>query len=152
MNTRRTSRNEMRRPLAPGEELPRGAHLRRQGPPPFEAVVNATPDEMIVHLSSPVCADNISEISAGLREVFATHPAPKVVLEMSACPFLDTPGLTVLSELRKEVVAANRSLWIQAPSRSVTRILNLTKMIRLFPLRPPSPDPEGAVQVWPVAG
>jgi anti-anti-sigma factor len=152
MNTPRTSRNEMRRPLAPGEDLPPGAHLRRSGPPPFEGVAVASDEELILRLTCAVCADNIAEVSTGFRQVFAAHPAPKIVLEMSACPFLDTPGLAVLVELRKEVIAANRTLWIQAPSRTVTRILNLTKMIRLFPLRPPTPDPEGAIQVWPTVG
>jgi anti-anti-sigma factor len=152
MGIRKTSRNDMRRPLAPGEELPPGAHLRRQGPPPFEARAIASSEEILVRIQCPICADNLLECTAGLRKVMASSPAPKVVLDMSACPFLDTPGLGVLAEMRKQVTDDGRTLWIQAPSRSVTRLLNLTKMTRLFPLRPTQPDTLDGVQVWPPAG
>jgi anti-anti-sigma factor len=152
MSIRKTSRNDLRRPLAPGEEPPPGAQMRRQGPPPFEARAIESNAEMLVRIRCPICADNALECSSGLRTVMASSPALKVVLDMSACPYLDTPGLGVLVEIRKQMTDDGRALWIQAPSRSVTRMLNLTRMMRLFPLRPAQPDPLDGKQVWPPAG
>jgi anti-anti-sigma factor len=152
MTIRKTSRNEMRSPVAPDEPLPPSAEHRRQGPAPFEATAFATPEELLVRITSPMCADNIPECGTGLRQITACHPAPMIVLDMSACPFMDTPGLAVLVETRKNITSAQRTLWIQAPSRSVARMLSLTKMTRLFPIRPAQPNPEGAESVWPLTG
>lgn len=140
----------MRSPLIPGQPLPVGAEHRRPGPPPVQMEAAAVSGELIIRVQCPVCADNLAEFATTVRKVLAQDNAPKVVTDMNGCPYMDTPGLALWVELKKELQGQGRQLWIQAPSRSVARILNLTKLVRVFPIRPVT-APLGEIRrVWPL--
>ena len=69
-------------------------------------------------------------------------PTPTVVVDLYKTTYIDTPGLSILYELKQELAAKGRSLLLQNPSRCVLRMLNITRMYRIFPYRNTSTDVE----------
>jgi anti-sigma B factor antagonist len=60
----------------------------------------------------------------------------RVVLDLSRLTFCDSTGLAGLVRLHKRAVAAGGSLVLRSPISRVQRLLNLTGLIRLFPVEP----------------
>jgi anti-anti-sigma factor len=75
----------------------------------------------------------------GARDVLLRHCQRSrtgvVVLDVEKVTFLDTLGLAMLFDLKKEINSQGRAFYLQNPSRCVQRMLNLTRMVRLFPVR-----------------
>ncbi len=60
----------------------------------------------------------------------------RVVLDLSRMTFCDSTGLAGLVRLHKQAVAAGGSLVLRSPVPRVQHLLNLTGLIRLFPVEP----------------
>ncbi|MCX7626747.1 MAG: STAS domain-containing protein [Candidatus Sumerlaeaceae bacterium] len=92
-------------------------------------------DELVIYVQDPVGADNAASARATLLEHVERHPQYPVVLDLQKCTYIDTPGLGVLVEVKKLLAAAGRSLLLQNPSRPVLRMVNITLLNRVFPIR-----------------
>jgi anti-anti-sigma factor len=128
---RRASRADRRRT----NSAPPGAE--RRGPPTttFTAYSQSTGDELQVYAQTVLTADNC----AAARDVLMRHctrvKAPTVVLDLMKATFIDTIGLSLVFEIKREMEAQGRTFLLQNPSRCVLRMLNLTRTIRVFSIR-----------------
>lgn len=91
--------------------------------------------ELVVYVQDPIGAENAASAKASLLEHVESHPQYPVVLDLQKCTYIDTPGLGVLVEVKKLLAARGRSLLLQNPSRPVLRMLNITLLNRVFPIR-----------------
>lgn len=131
-HARRPSRAERRKRTDPARVTPE----RRKGPPTEVAVYSqVTGRELQIFLHDPLTAEN----SGHARECFQHHlrrsPLADVVVDLERCAFIDTPGLSLLFDVKQTLAAQGRSLLLQNPSRVVLRMLNITRMTRIFPVR-----------------
>ena len=58
----------------------------------------------------------------------------RVVLDLAELSFCDSTGLAGLVRLHKRAVAAGGSLVLRSPVPRVQHLLNLTGLVRLFPV------------------
>jgi anti-anti-sigma factor len=87
-------------------------------------------------------ADNCAAARVQLDQHSRRVTLPVVVVDLEQCAYMDTPGLSLMFELKKTLVAEHRQLILQNPSRPVQRILNITGMHRVFTIRNTSADLE----------
>jgi anti-anti-sigma factor len=128
---RRGGRADRRRSTAPytGEE-------RRSAPPTtLKAYSQVLGPELQVYVQDPIMADNLGDARETLLAHARRADKPVLVLDLQKCTFLDTPGLSLLFELKKAANARGQAFYIQNPARAVLRMLNITRMIRVFPIR-----------------
>lgn len=134
----RTSRADRRR--APGAR----ENDRRQPNPvrAMSAYSQQQGNELQVFVQNAMTADNC----AVARDVLRTHcqraKTPVLVIDMEKCGYMDTLGLSLLFELRKEALSQDRQFIVQNPSRAVLRMMNITRMHRVFQMRSLSIDLE----------
>lgn len=106
----------------------------------FRAYSQVSGQETVIFAQNSITAGN----SGPAHEVLLQHAnrskTPVVVLDLEKAELVDTAGLGVLVEIRKVLAAANRRVEIQNPSRALRRILNITSVSRLFPVRTSRPD------------
>ncbi len=56
----------------------------------------------------------------------------RVVIDMSAVPFVDSKGLESLVDLTEEMAKSGQALKLCAPSKTVREVLELTAVIAMF--------------------
>lgn len=66
----------------------------------------------------------------------AAGPADDVIVDLSACSFLDSRGLTALLATRGRLKSTNRRLALVLSNPSVLRIFQLTEFDELFEIYP----------------
>lgn len=100
-------------------------------------VVNAQVEgeELRIFVRDPVTAANCMNAKELLLNQVQKHPGPVVVVDLEQSPYIDTTALAVLFDVKKQVTQQGRSFFLQNPSRSVLRMLNLTRMNRIFSIR-----------------
>ena len=137
-DVRRTSRADRRR-NANGSNLPEG---ERRRPSPASVVIHSQirDGELQIFVQSPITADNCLGTRATLMKHCQRMTASSVVLDLQKTTYLDTPGLSVIFEFKKELTAQGRTLCLQNPSRCVLRMLNITRMNRIFMVRHTNAD------------
>lgn len=137
----RNSRADRRRRIDPD----RPAHAeRRRSTPLTDAVIRSQVigEQVQLFIGSPLMADNSAAARLQLDQHSRRVTTPLVVVDLEKCAYMDTPGLSLLFELRKTCVADHRQLILQNPSRPVQRILNITGMHKVFAIRQTSVDLE----------
>ena len=92
-------------------------------------------DELHLFVRDPVTAANCMNAKELLLNHVHKHPGPVVVVDLESSPYVDTTALAVLFDVKKQVTQQGRSFFLQNPSRSVLRMLNLTRMNRIFSIR-----------------
>ena len=60
----------------------------------------------------------------------------EIVIEMADVTFMDSSGLRVLIELQQRADAATRRLVLRAPSKSVTRLFEVSGLTEHFSIEP----------------
>lgn len=145
----RTSRADRRRGAPPETH----AQDRRTSidPTDFKAHSQVKQNELQVFVKSTMTAANCAASREGLKEHTSRSPEKLVALDLEHCPYMDTPGLSVVFELKKALEAEGRGLILQNPSRAVQRILNITQMFRVFTVRMCSSDLEKIPAAAPVS-
>ncbi len=135
---RRSSRADRRRRLnaAQNEE-------RRSGPPSEVTVYSQVREgELILFVQDPLIADNCASARHTLIAHLKRAPQAPTAIDLQKCAYIDTPGLSLLFEIKRDLEAHGRSFLLQNPSRAVLRMLNITKMARIFPMRMTNTDHE----------
>jgi anti-sigma B factor antagonist len=56
----------------------------------------------------------------------------RVVIDMSAVPFVDSKGLESLVDLTEEMAKSGQVLKLCAPSKTVREVLELTAVVSMF--------------------
>jgi anti-anti-sigma factor len=150
---RRVSRADRRR-----QSVEREGEDRREPPATSLTVYSQVRgNELQLFVQAPLTADNC-QIG---RDIMMKHcqraPAPVVVVDLYKATYVDTPGLSVVFDLKQQLATQGRTLILQNPSRCVLRMLNITRMNRIFSVRNTSVDveripgaPTGAQQPIPV--
>ncbi|MGI8908324.1 MAG: STAS domain-containing protein [Candidatus Sumerlaeaceae bacterium] len=107
-------------------------------------------EELQLFVGSPLTADNCAAARTAIQKHSTRSNAPVVVVDLEKCAYMDTPGLSLLFELRKTSQELGRTAILQNPSRAVQRILNITQMHRVFQIRQTSVDLERIPSAKPV--
>jgi anti-anti-sigma factor len=132
MEQKRQSRADRRKSSA----VPPGVGERRKGLPLevrcLSQVVNG---ELVIYVQDPIAAENCASAERVITQHLKEHGEKSVVFDMHKCTYIDTPGLTTLFEIRKRLAAEGRIMGLQNPSRAVLRMLNITLLNRVFPVR-----------------
>ncbi len=131
MEQRRQSRADRRRRKEASVEFDR----RKGLPLEVRCLSQMIGNELVIFVQDPIGAENCGSARANLLSHIQAHPNAPVVLDLQKCTYIDTPGLTVLVELKKELASKGGSLILQNPSRPVLRMLNITLLNRVFPVR-----------------
>jgi len=129
---RRASRADRRRRSNPAYDGPERRTGQVHAVKVYSQIHN---DEMQVFVQNPIISDNLSSAREELSKHSQRSRTLPVIVDLQKTTYVDTPGLSVLLELRRELTAQGRQLIIQNPSRSVLRMLNITRMNRVFTLR-----------------
>lgn len=125
-------------------EIRAGKEERRRTIPLTEAVVRSqlAGQEMQIFIGSPLLAENCSAARTLLQQHSSRSDTPVLVVDLERCPYMDTPGLSLIFEMKKRWQEGGREFILQNPSRSVQRIMNITRMHRVFQIRQTSVDLE----------
>jgi anti-anti-sigma factor len=125
-------------------EVRQGRDERRRSTPLNEAIVRSqiSGQELQIFVGSPLVADNAASARTLLHHHCTRSQSPTIVVDLEKCPYMDTPGLSLVFEIRKQWQDAGRRFILQNPSRAVQRILNITRMHRVFQIRQTSVDLE----------
>lgn len=103
--------------------------------------------ELQIFVQNPIMASNLTHA----RETLITHSrradCPVLVLDVSKCTYLDTPGLSLLFEMKRLANTRGQAFYLQNPARAVLRMLNITRMIRIFPIRTTENSDAAAIPV-----
>jgi anti-anti-sigma factor len=138
-DTRRNSRADRRRRAGTYE----GGERRKPAPATMTMYSQTRDNELQIYVQSPITADNAPLAKETLaKHVERSKATRTVVVDLYKTTYIDTPGLSILYELKQELAAKGRSLILQNPSRCVLRMLNITRMYRIFPYRNTSTDVE----------
>jgi anti-anti-sigma factor len=105
----------------------------------FRAFSQVSGDETVIFAQHSITAANCGIAQNVLLQHANRSKTPLVVLDLEKAELVDTKGLGVLVEIRKMMAAASRSVVIQNPSRALLRIMNITNVSRLFPVRSTRP-------------
>jgi anti-anti-sigma factor len=90
--------------------------------------------------SSNVCIEGeldllvIETLREGLKDVFATEGV--VLIDLSGVAFIDSTGLRLLLDLKRDVGDRGGAVFIKAASAPVERVLEVTGMTSFFEPRP----------------
>jgi anti-sigma B factor antagonist len=70
-----------------------------------------------------------------LSDVLATHRAPgaTIILDLSGLSFMDSTGMRLLLEADAESRANGHSLELRAPTKAVTRVLEIAGVLDRLP-------------------
>ncbi len=86
----------------------------------------------IVRVSGEVDVQTAPTLADELTAVASATNAPKVVVDLSAVEFLDSTGLGVLVNARKEIAAADGRLAIVSTSARITKLFTITGLDEVF--------------------
>jgi anti-sigma B factor antagonist len=99
-------------------------------------------DEAVLFVRDPLIADNCVAAKDSLLAHAQRYATPTVVVDLENATYVDTTGLAVLFDVKKQITERGRSFFLQNPSRSVLRMLNITRMNRIFSIRYSTDDQE----------
>ena len=103
--------------------------------------------ELQVFVQNPIMATNLTHARESLIHHSRRADVPVLVLDVSKCTYLDTPGLSLLFELKRMANTRGQAFYLQNPARAVLRMLNITRMIRIFPIRTTENSDANAIPV-----
>lgn len=86
----------------------------------------------IVHVDDDLDMRNAPDLREALAAVLDESDEDRVLLDLSAVPFLDSTTLSVLVGAHKRLRHRGHALRIACPSDSVRRVLTVTGLIRVF--------------------
>jgi anti-sigma B factor antagonist len=72
--------------------------------------------------------------------VVATPTAPHVVIDLTACTFLDSSGVRALVQAVRETTEAGRRVDVVAASAAILRVLEITAVDRMVSVHPSLED------------
>ena len=78
-------------------------------------------------------AGSVSRVRDTLHDALAMRPA-RLVVDLSACPFVDACALTMLLDVHRRAWRAGGLLTLRGCSPRVLRLLSLTGLRRVFDL------------------
>jgi anti-anti-sigma factor len=88
---------------------------------------------MLLKPEGPLTEPEVREFSTALRELLLGSMG-RVVVEMSAVPFVDSAGLEALLDVSDEQSAGGRSLKLCGINKTVRQVLELTEVDAHFDL------------------
>lgn len=109
-------------------------------------------DEAVLFVRDPVIAENCISAKDNLLSHAQRYKTPTVIVDVEKATYVDTTGLAVLFDVKKQITEQGRSFYLQNPSRSVLRMLNITRMNRIFSIRYSTDDQERIAKPNPDAG
>jgi anti-sigma B factor antagonist len=132
-DARRSSRADRRKTA----DTPQPTGENRRQPPPLQVTVHSQVrlDELQLFVRDPITAENCLSAKEQILSHAQRSDSPAVVVDLEKATYIDTTGLAVLFDVKKQISAQGRSFFIQNPSRSVLRMLNITRMNRVFSVR-----------------
>lgn len=131
--SRRQSRADRRRSSG---TPPTGEERRRGLPSEVRVWSQLIGGELQIFVLDAVGADNCAIAKRSIQEHLQNHPAASsVVFDLQKVPYIDTPGIAMLFELKKQLSQLGKTVCLQNPSRAVLRMLNITLLNRVFPVR-----------------
>src|SRR5258708_39960683 len=85
----------------------------------------------VIQADGPLIGDDAGQLG-DLAANVAANNLGRVVLDMSAIPFVDSRGLEVLLDLAEKVAEGGRTLKLCAAQKTVRQILELTGLVAHF--------------------
>jgi anti-sigma B factor antagonist len=89
------------------------------------------------HVVVVLCGELDMAAAAGVAAALAAAAArePWVIVDLAGLRFIDASGLAVLVRGRKQARQAGGDLLLAAPRHQVLRVLTLTRLTGVFPVR-----------------
>ena len=108
----------------------------RLSPSTFNAYSQVLGEELQIFAQTSIIADNIVAAREELRRHLLRNANTKAVaIDLQKADLVDTRGLALLFDFKREAAGQGRSFILQNPSRAVLRLLNITRLTRIFPVR-----------------
>jgi anti-anti-sigma factor len=99
----------------------------------FGIQVNAHDRGVVVSLSGDATIENTEEIRSTLQPILERSPA-RVVLDLAHLAFINSLGLGVLLEFRRDLHAKGTKLRLCGASGRIAEMLRKTRLADLFPM------------------
>lgn len=105
------------------------------GPPNFHAGPPKPHSAIAVKIAGDMDISTVPRLREELGGAVAARP-DTVVVDLSACPFVDATAMTLLLETHRQACRSGVRLCLQGCSPRVLRLLSLTKLRGVFDLAP----------------
>ncbi|MBI5155000.1 STAS domain-containing protein [Candidatus Poribacteria bacterium] len=101
----------------------------------MELVVEGSGDGTVrIRVIGELVSSSCGDLRDTVMESAAREPK-KVVIDMSAAPFIDTSGLGVLVGLRAHLKSKGVALELSSPGPKVQQVLRMTRLLQVFGLK-----------------
>ena len=100
---------------------------------PLPSAVPQTAETVVVPVCGALDATSAARVRELLEDALRTRPA-RVVVDLSACPFVDAGALAMLLEVHRRLFRSGGVLTLRGSSPRVLRLLSLTGLRRVFDL------------------
>jgi anti-anti-sigma factor len=93
----------------------------------------AGPAVVVVAVEGELDISTVARVQETLHDALSVHPG-RLVLDLSACPFVDACALTMLLDVHRRAWRSGGVLTLRGCSPRVLRLLSLTGLRRVFDL------------------
>ena len=107
--------------------------LLTEAPAPAGVPSPAAPATVVVHITGALDVTTLPRVREQLEQALTGRPG-RLVVDLSACTFVDASALAVLLELHRRLCRTGGVLTLRGCCPRVLRLLSLTGLRRVFDL------------------
>lgn len=85
----------------------------------------------VVRPVGPLCAEDVEQFKRRLTDVFS-RSLGRLIIDASAIPFVDSPGLEALVQMTETASRSGQSLKLCRVNETLREVLDLTDLANLF--------------------
>ncbi len=104
-----------------------------EGPAEFRCEIVHETDRVAVCVGGDVDMATAPQVADALTQAATTTPPTDVVVDLAACTFLDSSGLSALLEGARAARAAGRGYAIRGANEQIVRLVELTSLTDELP-------------------
>ncbi len=102
----------------------------------FQVAVSADAGAVVVAVRGELDTYTAPRLREQLRDVIDQNGHQELALELSGMSFVDSSGLAVLVDALKRMRQRGGTMTLHAPTRSTTKVLEISGLDKIFDIRP----------------
>ena len=89
----------------------------------------------VLQIDGPLSFDRVEPLQDFLKQMWEAG-ADKLIIDLTACPYVDSAGLATLASAARRAYRLNRSFLLVGISTQIRNLLRLTRLDQVFETRP----------------